>query len=402
MPVATIEDSSSAGSHYYTFLVTAHTTDPGIFSVSAADSGYSVDNLSPIRPGGIIVSLLPGPSVKLDWDPPTDPDVKYYHIYRSTLPGFSPDPGSLVGSSQTMTYMDMSPVEGTSYYRIVAEDLHENMSLPSEEVTATLTISREFGYAKNWNIVSIPLLVSNYEKAELFPTAMSNAYSYSGGYVVNDTLANGIAYWVKFSSPQTVEFEGLQHLEDTIDVAEGWNLVGSLDVSLPISSIGSIPGGIVTSNFYAYSGSYEISPTIEPGMGYWVKSAQAGKLILSAWGTIPSPSKIKLEIEDEQPPPPPGDEMYSSTVPDNFSLEQNYPNPFNPLTSIRYALPERSHVRVQVYNLLGEVIATLVDDEKDAGIWSIDWDAAGVPNGVYYYMLTSVNFTQTKKMLLMK
>ena len=89
-------------------------------------------------------------------------------------------------------------------------------------------------------------------------------------------------------------------------------------------------------------------------------------------------------------------------VPVEYSLAQNYPNPFNPVTTIEYTLPQIAKVKVEVYNLLGQVVEVLVDSEQDAGLQSVQWDASGATSGVYFYRLTAGEFTATKRMVLMK
>lgn len=85
-----------------------------------------------------------------------------------------------------------------------------------------------------------------------------------------------------------------------------------------------------------------------------------------------------------------------------FSLEQNYPNSFNPSTKIRYELPERSFVTIKVYDVLGEEVATLVNEEKSAGNYEVEFDAAGLSSGIYFYTLSTGNFLSTKKMILLR
>jgi hypothetical protein len=91
-------------------------------------------------------------------------------------------------------------------------------------------------------------------------------------------------------------------------------------------------------------------------------------------------------------------------VPEVFLLLQNFPNPFNPSTTISYSIPvgTRHAVSLQVFDVLGRKVATLVNEEKDAGNYSVAWNAASAASGVYYYKLTSGAFTETKKMILMK
>jgi hypothetical protein len=86
-----------------------------------------------------------------------------------------------------------------------------------------------------------------------------------------------------------------------------------------------------------------------------------------------------------------------------FSLEQNYPNPFNPSTKIQFTLAEKSFVKLVVYNTIGKVIVSLVNDVIPAGSHEVNFDASGLSSGVYFYTLkTGNNFVQTKKMILMK
>jgi TolB-like protein len=89
-------------------------------------------------------------------------------------------------------------------------------------------------------------------------------------------------------------------------------------------------------------------------------------------------------------------------LPMSFALEQNYPNPFNPTTTIRYSIPTRSFVILKVFNLLGQHIATLVDEEQPVGVYSIHWQASDFPSGVYLYNLQTNDFVKTKKLILLK
>lgn len=87
---------------------------------------------------------------------------------------------------------------------------------------------------------------------------------------------------------------------------------------------------------------------------------------------------------------------------DDFTLAQNYPNPFNPITTIQYSIPQRSNVTLKVYDVLGNEVATLVNEEKEKGIHTINFDASKLSSGVYFYKLQAGSFFQTKKMILVK
>ncbi len=89
-------------------------------------------------------------------------------------------------------------------------------------------------------------------------------------------------------------------------------------------------------------------------------------------------------------------------VPVKPLLYNNYPNPFNPSTTIQSALPKGSHVKLEIYNTLGERIATLTNETRQAGYYSEQFNATGLASGVYFYRLQSGDFVGTKKLLLLK
>jgi hypothetical protein len=91
-----------------------------------------------------------------------------------------------------------------------------------------------------------------------------------------------------------------------------------------------------------------------------------------------------------------------SGIPDKFILEQNYPNPFNPVTVIRYSLTANSPVELKIYNLLGKEVAALVNEVKNTGTHSVEWNAAGFPSGIYFYTISANDFKDTKRMILLK
>jgi photosystem II stability/assembly factor-like uncharacterized protein len=88
--------------------------------------------------------------------------------------------------------------------------------------------------------------------------------------------------------------------------------------------------------------------------------------------------------------------------PSRYSLSQNYPNPFNPSTTITYQIPEREFVTLKVYGILGREVATLVNEEKPAGSYEIEFAGYGLTSGIYFYQLKTGNYSETKKMILIR
>jgi hypothetical protein len=133
-----------------------------------------------------------------------------------------------------------------------------------------------------WNILSLPVTVADRRKTVVFPGAASGAFAYGpSGYINRDTLEYGAGYWLKYSTTQGLSLSGGAITTDTIDVVQGWNIIGSVSTPVPVSSIIQIPGGIVASSYYGYGISgYSSATSIDPMRGYWIKANQNGKLVL--------------------------------------------------------------------------------------------------------------------------
>ncbi|MDP1675819.1 MAG: T9SS type A sorting domain-containing protein [Bacteroidota bacterium] len=136
--VQTLTDSTSTSTYQYRYLVTAHTSDPNLFILSAEDSGYSVDNIPPIGVGSAMISVNGG-GILLKWSKNrVDGDLMEYRIYRSTTAGFMIGSGTQLSTTIDTTYNDPSGTNGTSYYyRIAAIDVHGNLGTPSNELNET-------------------------------------------------------------------------------------------------------------------------------------------------------------------------------------------------------------------------------------------------------------------------
>jgi photosystem II stability/assembly factor-like uncharacterized protein len=115
--------------------------------------------------------------------------------------------------------------------------------------------------------------------------------------------------------------------------------------------------------------------------------------VTGRYGTILKTTNggIIVEVENNYPKPP-----------TNILLSQNYPNPFNPVTSLQYTVGSRQFVTIKIYDLLGREIATLINEEKPAGEYKVEFNAANLPSGIYFYRIKAGSYINTKKMVLLK
>lgn len=95
-------------------------------------------------------------------------------------------------------------------------------------------------------------------------------------------------------------------------------------------------------------------------------------------------------------------ENISGNMPTSYNLEQNYPNPFNPSTKISFSVPTAGLVNIDVFNAIGQKVTTLVNEQMNAGNYSVDFNAVNLTSGIYFYKMTSANYSATRKMILIK
>jgi hypothetical protein len=146
-------------------------------------------------------------------------------------------------------------------------------------------------------------------------------------------------------------------------------------------TIGFREGNGTTSEPQQYSYSDELSDIASAKLYYRLKQVDFN----GSFEYFPNAFGIEVEI-----------------APSVFSLSQNYPNPFNPTTIIKYAMSSKQYASLKVYDVLGNEVATLVNEEKETGIYEVEFDATGITSGIYFYKLQAGNFVETKKMLVIK
>ncbi|MGA9115404.1 MAG: hypothetical protein WB626_01355 [Bacteroidota bacterium] len=141
-----------------------------------------------------------------------------------------------------------------------------------------------------WNMLSVPVTVPDRRREEVFPGSVSQAFIFTPqGYAGRDTMEYGTGYWLKFPAPGLSRLVGAARAGDSVEVARGWNMIGSATEAFPADDIVQIPPGIVSSLYFAYGfPGYASSDTIRAMRAYWVKVLQEGRLVMPG-GTGPAP-----------------------------------------------------------------------------------------------------------------
>jgi hypothetical protein len=156
---------------------------------------------------------------------------------------------------------------------------------------------------------------------------------------------------------------------------------------------GSTDGGL---NWVSYQ-----SLTVSPADAYYPFLAISGQSVHVVWYDKRDRNE---EIYYKRNPTgnPIGITNIGSEIPSEFTLRQNYPNPFNPATNINFSITKADFVKLVVYDITGREISMLVNEQLTAGSYNVDFDASQLPSGTYFYRLTAGEFTETKKMILIK
>ncbi len=198
--------------------------------------------------------------------------------------------------------------------------------------------SLAFTTASNWNLLSVPVMPADPRVTTIFPAGRSSAaFIYEGSYWVVDTVYPGTGFWLRFTSPQAVSLDGPLRELDTLDLVDGWNLIGSLSRPLPISNVTGIGGATIGSPFFGYAGGYTVVDTLKPFGGYWVKMTHGGKVVLAATGMTNAPGK---QTSAKYLPP---EDLNQILVTDAAGHRQNlYFGIENDLDPRMYELPPRS------------------------------------------------------------
>ncbi len=160
------------------------------------------------------------------------------------------------------------------------------------------------------------------------------------------------------------------------------------------------PGGPIDTCYQVEGGCY--SGPLRPKVGTVMSYCHLNTSINLAFGFGPLPGDtVRAQIRRASCLTI-GITPISNQIPEEYFLNQNYPNPFNPVTNIEFQVPVNGNIKLTVFDITGREIAVLLNEQLSAGVYKVDFDASLYASGVYFYKLESDNFTNTKKMLLVK
>lgn len=289
-----------------------------------------------------------------------------------------------------------------------------NQSLSSWDVSSVINMSGMFNIAvvfdqdiSGWDVSKVTNMANMFSEARNFNGSMDD-WDVSGVTkmynMFDDALAfnQNISNWdVSNVTTMSGMFKNAKEFNQDIGV---WNVTNVTDMAYMFNNAASFNkdiGGWDVSNVALMFEMFGNATSFNQDLSGWcvekILELPTGFAINSAlketnypiWGTCPSEPLISNELTK-------GD------IPTEFSLQQNYPNPFNPTTTIPYALPEASDVQLDVFNVLGHKVATLVNRRQAAGNHSVQLNAAELSSGFYFYRIQTGNFTATKKLMLIK
>ncbi len=350
--------------------------------------------------------------------PTIDPDTKeirwQLHIINSGSTVLAWDPSSLPARGSLV----METQSGSKKVNMRAQ---ESMMLQGNQVVIiryrlAQAVSFEFR-RQGWHMISLPVIPGSNKVADLFPNLYGNeAYFWDpvqGKYLSVTDLEPGKGYWLPIQDAASIDINGEALDFIHLSLKPGWNMIGApFDIARVVADP---PDGIIH-QFIEYdeaNGTYEVAQHLQATKGYWVWAKQECELFIYSNNSENMPKRVAPEIsgwDNQMPPPPPfeiTDVESNQHQPRDFKVIQNYPNPFNPETTITYRLAGTEQVRVEVFNMKGELLRTLVNEHQSMGTRSVVWDGRDdhgqhVSSGIYFIKVTAGTTQQTIKAMLLK
>ena len=164
-----------------------------------------------------------------------------------------------------------------------------------------------------------------------------------------------------------------------------------ISISVPLGDSAASGGGIGSTDNFPNLGTVGAKCDIAEILVYNTVIPDSGRLAIEKYLS----DKYNIVITGV-------DNYQNKSIPESFDLYQNYPNPFNPNTTIKYSIAKEGYTKITVYDIIGSKVAVLVDEDKPAGSYSVQFNANNLPSGVYFYRIQAGSFIETKKMILLK
>jgi hypothetical protein len=228
------------------------------------------------------------------------------------------------------------------------------------------------------------------------------------------------AYWLAIPQAINQTVTGFPVDGYTVHISSpGWYMIGSVSKPVDLDDLHAEPEGafIAALGWNPATQSYYPATELARGEGCWLAIAQACDLTVGN-GAVTHLAKTTTKQSwadfianfGSKPPQPPSAKFAESAgagLPKEFNLARNYPNPFNPETRIEYALPKAVFVQLEIYNLLGQKVRTLVEKEQPAGFQKAVWDSRdesgrAMPGGVYLLRIKAGEYTAVRKITLLR
>lgn len=171
---------------------------------------------------------------------------------------------------------------------------------------SALSVTAEHG--AGWDMISAPVTAENDSVVHLYPDAdlpYVFAFIPGVGYQQSGRMSGGSGYWAKFPAAGISDIVGAYVLQDSIDIAAGWNMIGSISLPVDTAAVVQAPPGILSSVFFGYSPGYVADSLVRPGRAYWVKARAPGTLILQATGPVPAIAPVRQEAPERDKGGPP-------------------------------------------------------------------------------------------------
>ena len=317
-------------------------------------------------------------------------------------------------------------VPGTGYWMKHAGALTYNTGEEWPAGGIQIVAHNPLAGASGWNLIGGYELMVQAANVTTNPPGLQSGpiYKYSSGYTVATTIDPGYGYWIKLTGAgQIIIPETMAKGEVVEYFPEEWGKIVLTDATGINYTLYAVKGEVNLDN-------YELPPAPMAGMfDIRFSSGRIAEDINSSVKTIDMsgvtyPLTVRVEgmdirLMDETGKTvnvniQSGEDIVISDasimklmvlgelIPSQYALSQNYPNPFNPSTTIEYQIPELSFVAIKVFDVIGNEITILLNEEKPAGSYEVKFNAEGLSSGIYFYQLRAGDFVKTKKMILIR